>query len=391
MVGPSAMPPVKARDIPVHLRGYYIPPHLRPVGQKATPGKPLLPYIEPHQRVGILPEVIPNDAEDQTCAVPQIFSVTNSENPETHEEKSFTSVAAKKSGYLASSWEEFIGGKSDFSSTKQLGPQPIDPFASTSNVIRRVIHLPPDCFSTKLAPDRDIFKLQKKNTRDNNMTGEALQPASQANTSFTGKHSQSTIKEKVEQEKQPELVEPKTYSTAEMPLSDTDVHQTPHEYIKDVQEVILYEVRNPQPAILDLTREALIHETGAAPKDSAGSSLDGFVSDDGVGNLSTIDNVKSFEKVTVYAGDSRGYLAEKDNNLQQFDGTWMPAPISWEEDRSGFNNSFIHEYIATWIKTVVPASGKIDTNRDEFKSGLSPLCHLKFDEPVSQPLSYPGK
>jgi hypothetical protein len=373
------MSPLKAKDIPVHLRGYYIPPHLRPAGQKATPGKPILPYIEPHQRLGILPVVIPNDAEYQSPKVPPNSPASILEKSNTPDTKSSTSTSAKKAAYLASTWEEFMGGKTDISATKQAGAQLGSPLGSATNAIRRTIQLPPDCLSTKLAVDRGVPKVQEKE----NMVNGVSWPVQEAHNSSPGKQSQVSVGEQIEKAKQPELLEPKIHSTAEMPAVDTSVRQTPLEYVSDVKEVIMFEVQNPQPAILDLTREALIQETGAAPKESAGSGLDAFVSDDGIESPATADGPKM--------ADSRGYLAELDTTLQQHDGTWMPVPIDWVQERTSFNGAFIPEYITTWSRTVPAPGGKVDTDRDEFKTGLSPISLLKFEEPVGQPLSYPGK
>lgn len=398
--------PLKARDIPVHLRGYYIAPHLRPAGLKALPGKPLLPYIEPHQRVGILPEVIPNDAEYQTPS----SKTSRLDNGEHSTPKSLFSTAPTYQApptspvtclendsmgdpkprvpYLASTFEEFIGCKRDVPAVKQA---PSTLLASTTNIIREEIQLPSDCYSTKLAPDRNGPKLQPKVQKKENVTSEVPWPVQEARTMSPGKESQITATEQVKKGKQPELVEPKVYSTAELPLADTRVQQTDREFVKDIQEIILFEAKNPQPGILDLTRDALIRETGGAPKDSSSSGVDQFVSDDGIEAPVVSDEVSSPNNVAAHVGDSRGYLAELDDTLQQANGTWMPVPCSWEDDRSKFKNAFIPQYIATWAKTVPPVAGKVDMDRDEFKSGLSPLSLLKFEESVAQPLSYPGK
>ena len=176
-----------------------------------------------------------------------------------------------------------------------------------------------------------------------------------------------------------------------MPLVDTRVQQTDREFVKDIQEIILFEAMNPQPGIFDLTRDALIRETGGAPKDSASCGVEDFVSDDGIEAPVASEEVISPNNADFHVGDSRGYLAEPDDTLQQADGTWMPVPCDWEEDSSKFENGFIPQYIAMWAKTVPPIAGKVDTDRDEFRSGLSPLSLLRFEEPVAQPLCYPGK
>jgi hypothetical protein len=207
----------------------------------------------------------------------------------------------------------------------------------------------------------------------------------------SGKESQVTAIEQINKEQPLGLVEPKVYSTAEMPLVDTRVQQTDREFVKDIQEIILFEAMNLQPGILDLTRDVLIRETGGAPKDSASCGVEDFVSDDGIKAPVASNKVSSPNNADAHVGDSRGYLAKPDNTLQQGDGTWMPVPCDWEEDRSGFENGFIPEYIAMWAKTVPPVAGKVDTDRDEFKSGLSPLSLLKFEEPIAQLLCFPGK
>jgi hypothetical protein len=391
---------LKAQDIPVHLRGYYIAPHLRPAGLKALPGKPLLPYIEPHQRVGILPEVIPNDVEYQapspetshlvngehstpkslcstnlTCQAPPSSPVTGSENNSMSDPKPCVP-------YLASTFEEFIGRKRSVPAVKQ---------APSKSVIREKIQLPPDCYSTKLAPDRNGLKLQPQIQKKEDVTPGAPWPVQEAHAISPGKESQITATEKINKGKQLDLVEPRLYSTAEIPLVDPRVQQTDREFVKDIQEVILFEAMNSQPGILDLTRDALIREIGGAPKDSSSSGIEQFVSDDGIEAHVASDEARSPNKADAHVGDSRGYLAEPDDTLQQADGTWMPVPCDWEDDRSKFENGFIPQYIAMWAKTVPPVAGKVDTDCDEFKSGLSPLSLLRFEEPVAQPLCYPGE
>jgi hypothetical protein len=290
--------------------------------------------------------------------------------------------------YLASTFEEFIGRKREVPAVKQA---PSTPLTSTTNIIREEIQLPSDCYSTKLAPGRDGPKLLPKVQKKENVTPGAPWPLQEALTMSSGKESQTTAAEQVKKGKRPELVEPKVYSTADMPLIDNRVQQTDREFVKDIQEIILFEAMNPQPDFLDLTRDALIRETGGAPKDSASSGVDQFVSDDGIEVPVASDEANSPRNDAAHLGDSRGYLAELDDTLQQADGTWMPVPCSWEYERSKFESAFIPQYIATWAKTVPPVAGKVDTGRDEFKSGLSPLSLLKFEEPLAQPLCYPGK
>lgn len=263
--------------------------------------------------------------------------------------------------------------------------------ASTKSIIREEIQLPSDCYSAKLAPDRNGPKLQPKVQKKEDVPPGAPWPVQEAHTMSPGEESQIICTEQINKGKLLELVEPKVYSTAEMPLVDNRVQQTDREFVDDIQEIILFEAMNPQPGILDLTRDALIRETGGAPKDSSSSGVDQFVSDDGIEAPVASDEVGSPKNVDAHVGDSRGYLAEPDDTLQQADGTWMPVPCSWEDDRSKFENGFIPQYIAMWAKTVLPAAGKVDTDRDEFKSGLSPLSLLKFEEAVAQPLCYPGK
>jgi hypothetical protein len=287
--------------------------------------------------------------------------------------------------YLASTFEEFIGRKIEVSAVK---PAPTTPLATITNTTREEIQLPPDCYSTKLAPGRDRPKLQAKVREEGDVTPGTPWPVQEAHTMSPGKESQANATEQVKKGKQPDLVEPKVFSTAEIPLADTRVQQTDQEFVKDIQDIILFEVMNPQPGILDLTRDALIRETGGAPKDTSSIGVDQFVSDDGIEVPVASVEVNSPD---AHVGDSRGYLAEPDDTLQQGDGSWMPVPCSWENERPTFQNAFIPQYITTWAKTVPPITGKVDTDRDEFKSGLSPLSHLNFEEPLAQPLCYPGK
>jgi hypothetical protein len=398
--------PIKAQDIPVHLRGYYIAPHLRPAGLKALPGKPILPFIEPHQRVGILPEVIPNDPGYQTPSskASQPVSGKNStpkthhSTPPTHQVPPATPATGSENNsrgdpkprvsYLASTFEEFIGRKIEVPAAK---PAPTTPLATATNTTREKIQLPPDCYSTKLALGRDRPKLQANVREEGDVTPGTLWPVQEAHTMSPGKESQTDATKQVKKGKQPELVEPKVFSTAEMPLADARVQQTDQEFVKDIQDIILFEVLNPQPGISDLTRDALIRETGGAPKDTSSIGVNQFVSDDGIEVPVASDEVNSPNNADAHVGDSRGYLAGLDDTLQQGDGSWMPVPYSWENERPTFQNAFIPQYIITWAKTVPPIAGKVDTDRDEFKSGLSPLSHLNFEEPLAQPLCYPGK
>ncbi len=398
--------PVKAQDIPVHLRGYYIAPHLRPAGLRALPGKPLLPYIEPHQRVGILPEVIPNDVEYQIppskascltnrqqsnqkslCSTPPTYQTAPS-TLGTDLENNNRDDPKPRVPFLASTFEEFIGCKGEVPAAQQA---PIDPMGTKTNTTRAVIQLPPDCYSRTLAPGRDGPKLQVEVKEKGNVTSGVPWPVQEVLTMSPGKESQTATTEQVEKGKQPELVEPKIFSTAELPLVDTRVQQTDREFVKDIQDIILFEVMNPQPGFLDLTRDALIRETGGAPKENSGSGVDQFVSDAGIEAPAASDDVKSPKNDVAQVGDSRGYLAEPDDSLQQGDGSWMPVPCSWENERSSFQNGFIPQYIAMWAKTVPAVAGRVDTDRDEFKSGLSPLSLFNFEEPLAQPLCYPGK
>lgn len=398
--------PLKAQDIPVHLRGYYIAPHLRPAGLKTLPGNPLLLYIEPHQRVSILPEVIPNDVEYQapspktshlvngehsnptslcstnlTCQAPQSSLVTGSENNSMGDPKPCVP-------YLASTFEEFIGRKRDVPAVKQAPSTPLTP---SKSVLREEIQLPPDCYSTKIAPDSNGPKLQPKIQKKEDVTPGAPWPVQQAYSMSPGKESQISATEQINKRKQPDLVEPRMYSIAEIPLADPRVQQTDRELVKDIQEIILFEAMNPQPGIMDLTRDALIREIGGAPKGSSSNGVEQFVSDDGIEAPVASGKVSSPNKADTHVGDSRGYLAEPDDTLQQANGTWMPVPCDWEDDRSKFENGFIPQYIAMWAKTVPPVAGKVDTDCGEFKSGLLPLSLLRFEEPVAQPLCYPGE
>jgi hypothetical protein len=393
---------VKARDIPVHLRGYYIPPHLRPAGLKALPGKPLLPFIEPHRRAGILPGVIPNDSGYQTPSSKTSHAVncehttpkSQYSSPSSYKAPptSPTTGTGDKSGsehkirvpYLASTFEEFIGRKIEVPAVK---PTSAIPLATAANITRQTIQLPPDCYSTKLVPGRDVPKPPGKEK----LPPGASWPVQEALPKYHAEEGQIDSEEHVEEDKQPELVEPKVLSTVQMPPIDTRVQQTDREFVNDVQEIILFEAMKPKPGILDLTRDALIRETGGAPKDNSSSGVSQFISDDGIEIHSASEEFKSPNNPPAHFGDSRGYLAELDDTLQQGDGSWMPVPCSWENGRPTFQNAFVPQYVAMWAKTIPLIDGKVDTNRDEFKSGLSPLSHLSFEEPLAQPLCYPGK
>jgi hypothetical protein len=398
--------PVKAQDIPVHLRQYYIAPHQRPAGLQALPGKPILPFIEPHQRVGILPEVIPNDAVCQTSsstspcpangnygaskplnsiikgqqAVPT-SAVAGSENDSTGDSK-------PRIPYLASTFEEFISKNDNVTSAKQDQNTSMD---TPKTAIRRIIQLPSDCFSPTLAPDREKQKLQAKVQNRGKVKPGAPWPIQRTSSMSLEEEGQTAVVGQMMKDKRSELVEPKVYSTAELPLVNPRVHQTNLEFVKDVQDTILFEIVNPQPSILDLTREALVGKAGGAPKEDCSSGVSQFVSDDGIEVDHGSDHQKSVKSATTPPGDSRAHLAKRDEILQQADGSWMPVPNSWEDERSTFYGAFIPQYIATWAKTIPNITGKVDTDRDEFKSGLSPLSLFNFEEPLSQPLCYPGK
>jgi hypothetical protein len=89
----------------------------------------------------------------------------------------------------------------------------------------------------------------------------------------------------------------------------------------------------------------LLSKTDVAPPGVKTTRLDCNVSDTGVEDLtSTADLNPEADAIP----DSRNNIAPEAIGLQDWDGTWAPAPASWENERNGFSNDFIPTYINIW-------------------------------------------
>lgn len=133
-------------------------------------------------------------------------------------------------------------------------------------------------------------------------------------------------------------------------------------------------------AAQQLTREALIQITGAAPPESVKSGLSKAISDDGVQEVANLKPQPS--------GDARGLLANP-NHLVDWTGGWAPLPVVWETEREGFSSAFIPEYIKSWQKQLPEEIVSVDVVRKEYIGG-TPVLREGFTDPIEHPITYPG-
>lgn len=100
---------------------------------------------------------------------------------------------------------------------------------------------------------------------------------------------------------------------------------------------------------------------------------DGKVNNDGIADIRAVESKNDQEE------------------LQDWDGSWNPAPVDWENGRP-FDDSFVPEFIRVWAKDI-PCGPSVTVNQDvkEFILGNHPVSNGVFCPPIDQPESIPGK
>jgi hypothetical protein len=127
-----------------------------------------------------------------------------------------------------------------------------------------------------------------------------------------------------------------------------------------------------------LTQDALVKTTGFKPRDHS-VNFEDKISDDGV-----VDQTKEGIRATQGV-DAATQLLDWDRKR------WAPPPCDWENDRAGFDDSFIPEYIKEW-RAEIPygLSVIVDTACDEFSLGKCPIDNDVLIDPIEHPESTPG-
>lgn len=140
-----------------------------------------------------------------------------------------------------------------------------------------------------------------------------------------------------------------------------------------------------------LTKEALLEKTGAAPQDASIDDLEQAVSDSGLEKAEShlgLDN-KNRSVYKTQAIDSRNFLAEAVNDLQDWNGGWMPAP-EWEQDRP-LCTDYMPDFIRNWARDIPEVHSKVNTTAQEFRTGRCSVSLTRFLEPPEYPDAFPGK
>ncbi|CZT08932.1 uncharacterized protein RCO7_09811 [Rhynchosporium graminicola] len=158
--------------------------------------------------------------------------------------------------------------------------------------------------------------------------------------------------------------------------------------MKSVAAMISADVKNIQPESSanspPLTQDALVLQTGFKTVNQNKVSDDG-ISSTGLGDASS-----------DYVHDPRNIQGiDTTDQLADWDGTWAPAPVNWETERTLFDPAFIPEYIREWQKTI-PANGSfiVDISSDKFTipresrpySYTYPIANTIFVDKIDQGL-----
>lgn len=99
------------------------------------------------------------------------------------------------------------------------------------------------------------------------------------------------------------------------------------------------------------------------------------------------DNVSNDGVADIRAVESKNDQEE----LQDWDGSWNPAPVDWENGRP-FDDSFVPEFIRVWAQeNPYGPSVTVDRDAKEFILGNHPISNGAFCAPIDQPESIPGK
>jgi hypothetical protein len=150
---------------------------------------------------------------------------------------------------------------------------------------------------------------------------------------------------------------------------------------KSVNEKIIHDLKATEqvPTIgAPLTQDALVMRTGAMPRDHS-LNFEDQISDDGVVEQ-TKEGIRASQGV-----DAATQLLDWDRKR------WAPPPCDWENDRAGFDDSFIPDYIKEW-RVGLPCGPSIQVNTacDDFRLGKCPVDNDVLIDAVEQPESAPG-
>lgn len=147
---------------------------------------------------------------------------------------------------------------------------------------------------------------------------------------------------------------------------------------------------NKTPNVVPLTRESLVSKTGAAPPRSikSANTFERNISETSI-QLQSTDDKSPHGKASP---DCRNEIAHEDIGLRDWNGSWAPAPCSWENERNSFNNKFIPTYINIWNR----GNGvfkSVDTTAERFLSGEGPVntLHGTLMDTPQAPAAFPGE
>ncbi|KAL2074749.1 hypothetical protein VTL71DRAFT_8528 [Oculimacula yallundae] len=139
--------------------------------------------------------------------------------------------------------------------------------------------------------------------------------------------------------------------------------------MKSVAAMISADVNNIQPDnpsnAPPLTENALVLQTGFKTVNENNITEDG-ISSTGLGDVSS-----------GYAQDPRHTQGNATvEQLADWDGTWAPAPVNWETERTLFDAAFVPEYIKEWQRTIpLDGSAMIDITSEKFSSLKPPYSY----------------
>lgn len=157
-------------------------------------------------------------------------------------------------------------------------------------------------------------------------------------------------------------------------MQSTDV-----KHFNDKVSPELYTSEHVPAHIPPLTQDALVTTTGFLPRDHS-LNFEDQISDDGIFVRNSKEAIRATQGM-----DASNQLLDWDKKR------WAPPPCDWENDRAGFDGSFMPDYIREW-RADIPCgpSIQVDITADEFLNGKAPVSNDSLIDPIEQPDSIPG-
>jgi hypothetical protein len=291
-----------------------------------------------------------------------------------------TDVAALpiQSGWLASTWEEFNCGKGKPELPKSYRFQKQQSRTSgSSNIVVNALGAPvhENLKDMTQVQDRNVATRQRSENYPNAGTLNGKQgPSARVIGVHPNKHPASGSK-------QPSSQEANVYPPAVLRNTSNEVKRRNElESPAQFHAALVKEITDPKGGkdTIALTRTNLMERTGVAPLETDCWGIDKAVSDDGVEERDV--ETQNCETNKQHPSDIRNVLLHEQHGMDL-----------WEGDRAEVDLSYMPVYITSWASNIPMIPAPVDTDCDEFKTGLSPLSQLRFEKPIAQPLCYPGE